>query len=468
MMTPRRPLPGCPGFRQAQFNRRSLLKAGALGLAGLHLPALLRAEAARRPPARARSIIFLNQFGGPSHLDTFDLKPEAPENIRGEFRPIATSVPGTHVCEHLPRLARLADRYALLRAVSHGMRNHNSASYYCLTGVAPPQDDIRLRDTLDLYPAYGSTVSRLRPAAAGLPSFVAYPHVLRDGSVTPGQHASFLGKTYDPLFFRDDPNGPSFRLPELSLPAWLTPERLQDRRSLLRILDEQSDALETSATARGLEAYYERAFAMLASARVRRAFDLGQEPAPLRERYGRTTYGQSCLLARRLVEAGVRFVTVYFAATIGNGAAADGGWDTHRHNFSDLRDRLLPVTDRAVSALLEDLGGRGLLTETLVVWMGEFGRSPRIGGNPSFGPDGRDHWPQCYSVLLAGGGVHGGAVHGGSDRQGAYPVHGRARPDDIAATMFAAVGIDPAAEVRDPLGRPLPVSRGTPISEVLQ
>jgi hypothetical protein len=457
---------GCLDFRRAGWHRRELLKVGALGLAGLTLPALLRAEAAPNRRRRARAVIFLNQFGGPSHIDTWDLKPAAPDNIRGEFRPITTSVPGTHVCEHLPRLARLADRYCLLRAVSHRMRNHNSASYYCLTGVPPPIDDIRLRDTLDLYPAYGSSVARLRPADNGMPSFVAYPYQLRDGSVTPGQHASFLGKRYDPLFFREDPNSPTFRLPELSLPASLTPARLEDRRSLLRLLDEQAQTLEASATTRGLEEYYERAFGMLASQRVRQAFDLGQEPARLRQRYGRTTYGQSCLLARRLVEAGVRFVTVYFAATIGMGGGS-GGWDTHYHNFTDLRNRLLPLTDQSVSALLEDLDERGLLAETLVVWMGEFGRSPRIGANPRFAPDGRDHWPQCYSVLLAGGGVRGGLVHGASDRIGGFPVQGRVRPDDIAATLFSCLGIDPATEVRDPLGRPLPISRGMPITEIM-
>jgi uncharacterized protein (DUF1501 family) len=299
-----------------------------------------------------------------------------------------------------------------------------------------------------------------------MPSFVAYPHVLRDGSITPGQHASFLGKAYDPLFFREDPNSPSFRLPELSLPATLTPDRLEDRRALLRLLDEQSDALETSATARGLDTYYERAFGMLASARLRQAFDLGREPAQVRERYGRTTYGQSCLLARRLVEAGVRFVTVYYSASIGVGAG-NGGWDTHNNNFNDLRNRLLPNTDRTLSALIEDLDSRGLLDETLIVWMGEFGRTPRIGGNPRFAADGRDHWPQCYSALLAGGGVRRGTVHGASDRIGGYPASGAVRPDDIAATMFAALGINPATEVRDPLGRPLPISNGQPIVEIL-
>jgi hypothetical protein len=460
------PPSGCPEFQQTFWDRRQLLKAGALGIAGLALPELLQAEArGGRRKAPAKSIIFLNQFGGPSHLDTFDLKPQAPEGIRGLFRPIRSRAVGLQLCEHLPRMAQAADRFCLVRSVHHKMRNHNSASYYCLTGVAPPLDDIRLRDTLDLYPAYGSTVAKLRPAPGRMPSFVAYPHTLRDGSITPGQHASFLGKQYDPLFFREDPNCAGFRLPELSLPASLPLGRLENRKSLLKLLDEQSDARE-SVVARGLETYYDRAFGMLASARVKGAFDLGREPAAVRDRYGRTTYGQSCLLARRLVEAGLRFVTVYFAPTIGMGQGT-GGWDTHNHNFTDLKNRLLPITDRSLSALLEDLDARGLLGETLVVWMGEFGRSPRIGANPKFAKDGRDHWPQCYTVLLAGGGVRGGQVYGASDKNGAYPANHPVRPDDIAATMFHAVGIDPATEIRDPLGRPLPVSKGDVIQGVL-
>jgi hypothetical protein len=445
-----------------------LLKVGALGIAGLHLPALLRSEAKAAPgqQSRAKSIIFLNQFGGPSHLDSFDMKPNAPDNIRGDFHPIPTSVPGVQISEHLPRMARIMEKYCVLRAVNHSMRNHNSASYYCLTGVAPPLDDIRLRDTLDLYPAYGSTVAMQRPAEGNMPSFVAYPFVLRDGSITPGQHASFLGRQHDPMFFQEDPNSPDFRLPELTLPGTLSLQRLDNRHNLLQQLDAQSDALETSATAQGLETYYNRAFGMLASARLRDAFDLGREPAPMRDRYGRTTYGQSCLLARRLVESGVRMVTVYFSPNIGNGGNG-GGWDTHNNNFGELRNRLLPITDLSLSALLEDLDDRGLLQETLVVWMGEFGRSPRIGSNPRFAVDGREHWPQCYSVLLAGGGVRGGLVHGSSDGWGAFPVTGHVRPDDIAATMFASLGIDPETEIRDPLGRPLPVSRGRDISEIL-
>jgi Protein of unknown function (DUF1501) len=447
-----------------RVSRRHLLKAGAAGIAGLNLPTLLRAAPQRSLRARAKHVIFLHQFGGPSHVDTFDMKPDAPAGIRGEFAPIASAQPGLFLSEHLPRFATVIHRFAQVRSVNHRMKNHNSATYYSLTGHAPPVDDIRLRDTQELYPAYGSTVARLDPAEdVAVPSFVSYPHVLRDGSVTPGQHASFLGKEYDPLFIEQDPNRSGFRLPELSLPASMPLDRLQDRRGLQRIIDCQTDLLAHSATARGLDAFYSRALTMLSAPKVKRAFDLSEEPACLRDAYGRTTYGQSCLLARRLVESGVRFVTVYYSASIGGG---NGGWDTHGDNFKQLRNRLLPITDMAVPTLIRDLQSRGLLDETLVVWMGEFGRSPRVQNTKLFGPDGRDHWPLCYTVLFAGGGIIPGAVYGASDRIGAYPAIDPVSPDDIAATMFWALGIDPATEVNDTLGRPLPVAAGKPITSL--
>ena len=394
------------------------------------------------------------------------MKPGAPEGIRGVFKPIETSVPGLSICEHLPRFAKVMDRVALVRSVHHEMKNHNPAGYYSLTGHKPPLDDIRLRDTPELYPAYGSVVSRLNPGDdPATPSFVSFPHLLRDGSVTPGQSASFLGKTYDPFFISQDPGKPDFHLPELSLPESLPLERLEDRRGLLSIIDRQSDFLSRSATAQGVDRFVDRALTMLASPRVKRAFDLSREPEAVRDAYGRDTYGQSCLLARRLIEADVRFVSVYFSRSIGN--ADFGGWDTHGNNFKGLKDRLLPMTDRTVPTLILDLEARGLLDETLVVWMGEFGRSPRITNTAQFGPDGRDHWPQCYTVLMAGGGVRGGAVYGSSDKNGAYPATDPVRPDSIAATMYEAIGIDPATEVYDTLDRPLPIAAGRPISELL-
>jgi hypothetical protein len=453
----------CSDFRS--LSRRSLLKIGAVGsMAGLGLPGLLRANP---QTGRAKHVIFLHQWGGPSHIDTFDMKPDAPEGIRGEFVPIASDTPGLYLSEHLPRWSRVLGKFAQVRSVHHRMKNHNSAGYYSLTGHAPILDDQRLRDSLELYPAYGSTVSKLRPVDdPALPTFVSFPHVIRDGSVTPGQGASFLGKEYDPFFVGQDPNKPDFRLPELSLPATMTLSRLDDRRALLRMIDEQTNLLGISATAEGIDAFYQRALTMLASSKVKRAFDLSQESDRVRDAYGRTTYGQSCLLARRLIETGVRFVTVYFSNSIGNGASMTGGWDTHGNNFNDLKKRLLPMTDQTVPTLIEDLEARGLLDETLVVWMGEFGRSPKVQNTQQFGSDGRDHWPQCYTALFAGGGIRGGAIHGSSDKNGAYPATCPTRPDDLAATIYHALGIDPETEVADVQGRPLPIAAGKPITAI--
>jgi hypothetical protein len=453
----------CVGFRQAAITRRYLLQAGGLGLLGLHLPGLLRAAERGGRKARAKAVIFLHQYGGPSHHDTFDMKPNAPDAVRGEFKPVATKVPGLSVCERLPRVAQVMDKVTLVRSLRHEMKNHNSAGYYSLTGYAPPTDDQRLRDTQDLFPAYGSVVDRLAPARAGLPTFVSYPYVIRDGSITPGQHASFLGKAHDPLFIAQDPNSADFRLPELSLPENLSADRLEDRREVLRLIDKQTELLEFSARAKGMEAAYEKALTMLTSPRVKKAFDLSAEPAALRDRYGRTTYGQGCLLARRLVEAGVRFVNVYFSQFIGGDT---GGWDTHGFNekpmYPILKNYLLPITDQTLPTLLEDLDARGLLDETLVVWMGEFGRSPRINNIA-----GRDHWPQCYPALLAGGGVQRGFVYGASDKIGAFPASDPARPEDLSATLFHLLGIDPHTEVFDALNRPLPVSKGQVLTGLL-
>jgi hypothetical protein len=449
----------------AGFTRRDVLRVGGLGLFGLGLPGWLRAQARGKRKARAKSVLFLHQWGGPSHHDTFDMKPASPEAVRGEFRPAATRVPGLRVCERLPRLARVMDKVTVVRSLRHTMKNHNSAGYYSLTGHAPPGDDQRLRDSRELFPAYGSVVSRLAPAKVGVPTFVAFPHVIRDGSVTPGQHASFLGKAHDPLLITRDPNSPDFRLPELSLPAGLSPERLANRREVLRLIDSQAELLEFSAKAKGIDAHYERALAMLLSPGIKKAFDLSAEPACVRERYGRTTYGQSCLLARRLVEAGAKFVNVYFAPVIGGGGNT-GGWDTH--GFGDkpmypiLKDYLLPITDQTLPALLEDLDARGLLDETLVVWVGEFGRSPRINKDA-----GRDHWPQCYSALLAGGGVKRGCVYGSSDKLGAFPASDPVRPEDLSATLFHLLGLDPATEVNDAVNRPLAISPGRVVRGVL-
>ena len=456
----------CPGFFDAAFSRRHLLKVGGMGLLGLTMPKVLQAEAIKKAPKpRAKSVIFLFQFGGPSHVDMFDRKPDAPEGIRGPLQGIRTNVPGLHVCEGLPRVAKVMDKVTLIRSMHHKMKNHNSASYYALTGHTPPSDDIRLRDSLDLYPAYASVVDKLAPSSGEMPTAISYPYVIRDGSVTPGQHASFLGKVHDPFLFTQDPNGSDFRLPELTLPADVSYERLTARRELQQMIDAQARLLDYSAAARGMDAYYEKALAMLQSEKLRKAFDLSAEPDELRERYGRSTYGQSLLLARRLVEAGTKFVTVYFSSNIGGQSTTGGGWDTHGFNntrmYPIIEKYHLPITDQTLPTFLEDMDSRGLLEDTLVVWMGEFGRTPKINSNAS-----RDHWPDCYTVLLAGAGVKRGFIYGASDKNGAYPAENPVRPDDLAATMFHALGIDPKTHVYGVGNRPLLIAEGNPIIDI--
>jgi hypothetical protein len=456
-------------FSLPELSRRSLLQIGGTGLLGLTLPRWLEAGGGNRerPAAsgRARSVIFLFQWGGPSHVDTFDMKPSAPDGYRSLFRPISTSVPGLSVCEHLPETAKVLHRIAQIRTVHHTMNNHNSAGYTALTGVEPPIDDQRLRDSLDLFPGYGSVVAAMSPAGNGLPASVSFPYQIADGSVTPGQRASFLGRRHDPLFFRDDPNAADFQLTQLSLPADISLDRLSSRQGLQQLINQQSRALDQSAAAQGLNAFYGRAVEMLNSQDVRRAFDLSAEPVELREAYGRTTYGQSCLLARRLVEHGVKFVTVYFAPSIGGRSKTDGGWDTHGFDNTRMYEILpewhLPMTDHTLPVLLNDLSDRGLLDETLVLWMGEFGRTPKINGSIS-----RDHWPKCYTALMAGGGVQGGAVYGASDKYGAVPDRDPVSIGDLAATLFYALGIDHTQEVHDNLNRPLPLAKGRPVLDI--
>ncbi|MCI0744486.1 MAG: DUF1501 domain-containing protein [Verrucomicrobia subdivision 3 bacterium] len=457
----------CRGFHSTAISRRQLLKVGGLGLLGLNMPGLLRAAAAKKgPKARAKSVIFLFQFGGPTHIDMFDRKPEAPEAYRGPLKGMPTNVPGVHVCEGLERVAKIMDKVTLIRSMHHTMKNHNSAAYYALTGHAPPTDDQRLRDSLELYPAYGSVIDKLAPVREEMPTFVAYPHVIADGSITPGQHASFLGKGHDPFFFTQDPNDSEFSLPELSLPANLSIERLESRRELQKLIDNQSRLLDYSAAARGLDAYYEKALAMLNSPRLRKAFDLAVESRQVREAYGRTTYGQSCLLARRLVEAGTKVVTVYFSASIGGQSTESGGWDTHGFNntrmYPIIQKYHLPITDQTLPTLINDLEDRGLLNDTLVVWMGEFGRTPKINENAS-----RDHWPQCYTVLLAGGGIKRGFVYGASDKTASLPAENPVRPDDLAATIYHLLGIDPHTEVYGVGDRPLVIADGKPVMGVI-
>lgn len=444
----------CSEFLQARHTRRALLKIGGLGLAGLTLPRLLRAEEAGQvSQATARSVILLFQFGGPSHLDTFDPKPDAAAEIRGEFKTIQSNVPGIEICEHLPSLAKIADKFALVRSVRHRRSSHNPAAYYALTGHEPILDLVTLNASSNDYPALGSVVSYLDRQKRDVPNFVALPTMIADGPFrTPGEFAGFLGKMHDPLFVTRDPNAAEFRVDELTLPEAVNIARLGDRRGMLNELNAVATVAAGEAAVAGMDAYRQRAFDLLTSPATQRAFAIEQEDPKTRDRYGRTTYGQSCLLARRLVEAGVRFVTVYFSPGI-------GGWDTHQNNFKTLKESRLPQTDQTVSALLEDLSERGLLSETLVYWLGDFGRTPKINATA-----GRDHWPACQTVLMSGGGVRGGQIYGSSDKTGAVPRDNPHRPDDITATVFHALGFDCSTEMHDQVDRTVKISDGEPIT----
>jgi hypothetical protein len=434
-----------------QLNRRQWLQAGGLGGLGMLLAKALDAREVRpgggsEKPIRSCIVIFY--YGGPSHHDTWDMKPNAPREVRGEFRPIATNVPGIQVSEHLPHCARVVDRLAIVRGVHHAMTNHNAAAFATLSGRAPAKGDLELlgNDRND-PPCLGSILSQQLIERPELPTFVALPHVMYNVVKLPGQVAGFLGSAHDPFQVASDPSAPSFRLDELQVPGDVSADRLSRRESWLRSIDRARPRSD-------LDAYNARAFRLLRSEATRRAFDLSREDPKVRDRYGRTKHGQSVLLARRLVEAGVRFVCVYDHET--NGQLAN--WDAHANVFPRLKDDLLPPSDRAFATLIDDLTDRGLLDSTLVVAMGEFGRTPRINATA-----GRDHWPFCFSAILAGGGVRGGMIHGASDKLGAYPDLDAVTPADLAATIFWRFGLDPAAELIDLTGRPYRLAEGKPI-----
>lgn len=458
--------------------RREFLRAGALAVAGLSLPTLLAARArGAAPPGKAKSCILLFLEGGPAHQDLWDLKPEAPAEYRGEFRPIGTSLPGVAVCEHLPRLARQMHRVALVRSLHHTVVDHNAGAYYTLTGRTP-QDGGRLilADEPGNFPPYGAVLARLRPRNGQLPSFVQLPDIMaNNGSDLPGQRAGFLGPAYDP-FLAGDPSARGYSVPGLSLPVDVAPARLAERRELLAQFDRRLAGAVDARVSESLDIHYRRAFELMSSPAARQAFDLTREPAAVRAAYGLPDrenrsvearkfgglphLGQCLLLARRLVEAGVPLVTV------ASGRRFDQAWDTHRDHFPLLAKSLLPYLDQGLSALLSDLADRGLLEETLVVAVGEFGRTPKLGQITSgAGADaaGRDHWPNCYTALLAGGGIWPGAVYGASDRHAAYPARDAVTPEDLAATIYAALGIEPGERIFDALRRPHEVALGEPI-----
>lgn len=463
----RTPATGCPEFQRTRSTRRELLKFGVLSTLGLGLSDLLRltarANGARRSPIR--SVLFYEHYGAPSHIDTWDMKPDAPAEIRGTFESIATTLPGYRVCEHMPRMATLLDRMTVVRSMSHKVVNHNPATYLAITGRTSTADVVQVGASPDDWPNLGAALAKLRPGDGTLPESVILPHLTYDQVyTTPGQFGGLLGKQYDPFVIAQDPNAENFSVEELQLPQGLSVDRLDDRRRLLARIDSAQRHLEAHRAVEGLGEYYQRAWSMLTSPAAKQALDISQEPAVVRDRYGRNQVGQSLLLSRRLIEAGVRFVTCFNGLNPGD----ESGWDTHRNNFNGLKDRLLPPEDQAFTTLIEDLQERGLLESTLVVWSGEFGRSPKIGQvrtTARIAPDGRDHWPFAYSIALVGGGVKRGFICGKTDKFGAYPVGRPYSPADVAATIFWALGIDPATEIHDRLGRPFKLSEGQPAVE---
>ncbi len=435
---PRSYVSDCEGF-----HRRDFLKIGAGGLFGLTLPQLLRLEAQATPEdkrkRRANAVIMLWLGGGPSHQDMWDLKPDAPEGIRSLFKPIPTKVSGVQISEHLPKTAQVADKISIIRSLYHTIPSHGPASVFMTTGNKPTP-------ALD-YPSMGSLTAKLVKTEKGIPPYVSFGDLRGDR----GGVAGYLGTAYNPFIVEGGGKG-GFRVRGIQLPGGFTLAELEKRDRLFRGFDETFRSLDKSADlVEGLDTFHQQALEILRSDKTKKAFDLEREPAALRERYGSTPFGQGVLAARRLVESGVRFVTISL-----------GGWDTHAQNFDRLSKRLLPSLDQTLSALVEDLHARGLLDSTLVYCAGEFGRTPKINKTA-----GRDHWARSMAVVLAGGGIQRGYVHGSTDAQGMAPATEPCTPDDVCATIFHCLGIDPHTELTTSTGRPIQLFREGRVIEKL-
>ncbi|MBX9680154.1 MAG: DUF1501 domain-containing protein [Gemmataceae bacterium] len=438
------------------YSRRDMIRMGAASLFGasVTLPALLAAKAHAMPegnptrPERDVSLIFLFLHGGLSTIDTFDMKPDAPAEIRGEFRSIATNLPGVQVCEHLPRVAQQMDKFSQIRSFRHHNSDHGPADHYMLTGYFPQAGFSPTLSPNNQRPSHGSVISRKLGSKGGVPPYVCLP------KVHPSAGAAYLGSTAAPFTIDADPNDPNFAVADIVPPPAISADRLENRTQLLAQVDRFRRTAEgrVNAHARAVGDYQREAFNLMASPAARQAFDIHAEPQRLRDEYGRNSLGQSCLMARRLVEAGVRCVTIDHS-----------NWDTHDNNFASLRRELLPSFDGGVSTLFRDLADRGILDRTLVVITGEFGRTPRINKNA-----GRDHWGPAFTVLLGGGGIKGGRVLGASDRRAERPVDNPYGPEDLAATMYQLMGIDLRSEFVTADGRPMPiVNNGRVIRDLL-
>ena len=422
------------------FGRRDFIRIGSLGLFGLGLRNYFALSAlAEDSPAHAvitkvapdRSVILVWLSGGPPHMDTFDMKPEAPKEFRGLFKPVPTNVAGIQVCEHMPRIAKQADKFAVIRSMTSREANHERAINYLLAGYLPLQ-------TLE-FPSMGSVIAKEKGAKSGLPAYVTVPNIF------PSFSAGFLGGAYGP-FIAGDPNVSSYKVRDLTLPTDLNWDRVNNRQWLLTQIDQQFRDIDSSNEFKTVDTFYQKAYDLIRLSVAKKAFDIEAEPEDVRNRYGRTPVGQGCLLARRLVESGVRFVTV---------SKGWLNWDTHGGNFTTLEKLLLPELDMAYSALLEDLQQRGMLESTLVVLMGEFGRTPQVNADA-----GRDHWSKAFSIVMAGAGVKGGQVLGATDVKAAEVTDDPYQVEDLVATIYDRVGIDFTREYETPIGRPVRLSNG--------
>jgi hypothetical protein len=442
----------CNGFRR--LRRRGVLQVGALTACGLSLADLFRLQAAQAASpgmAKADSVILIWLSGGPSHQDLWDMKPEAAAEVRGEFKPIPTNLPGLQISELLPRVAKHADKFAMLRGIHHDRGEHEGAHVWTLTGYKPTRPFFALRDPSQDQPSMGSVVAQELGSRSALPPYVCIPVASYNGA-----YNAFLSHRYAPFEVNADPSKDDFEVRDLGRIAALDGERGDRRRRLLSATDapfKRLDATVESLAAR--DEYYARAYELIGTARTRGAFDLRQEPKELRDAYGRNVLGQSTLLARRLVEHGARFVTI---DTTYSGIY----WDTHADNFKTLRETHAPSLDAAYSALLDDMTKRGMLDRTLVLVMSEFGRTPKVNAQA-----GRDHWPACNVALFAGAGVKTGQVLGASDREAAYPDGTSYTPEQLVATIYHLLGVDLNKELRDPLGRPWKIATGTPIHDLI-
>ena len=478
---PSLPAPNAP--KASGFSRREWLRIGSLSSLGLSASQLLANQANAQStvtPAviaalqakgisgsfgKAKRCIVLFMLGGPPQHETWDPKPEAPAEIRGDFKPIATSTPGLQVGELMPQTAKWTNHIAVLRAMATDDNAHSASGYWMLTGNphSPKNAENSLPGPPNDWPCMAAVVRHLKGDAGPLPGSIRLPEEIWNTGrlLWPGQDAGWLGSHADPWLVNCDPNAPDFRIPDIALPAELTSERFAQRRDFLSQLNRSLDKMQSSPQLQRWGAWQSKAIDLIRTKETQNAFSIDQDSQATRDRYGRNRFGQSVLLARRLVESGVSLVQVNWTRWKDDPDNAPA-WDTHAKNAERLKTVLMPPMDQAYSALLEDLHQRGMLDDTLVVWIGEFGRSPKH--NPS---GGRDHWGHVFSGALAGGGVQGGAVYGASDRQGAFPLDGRVEPQDLTATVFHCLGFPPNTEIHDRLGRPLAISKGSPIEAIL-